>query len=155
MKPKFIISKNNNDVIWTSPNEESLEFVLSKVIPSGSKYLFVNDNSNVDYDFFKSYEFDWNLETGNETTAIFNLEIAKEIHLEHIRKKRSKIFPELDIEFMIALENGNQSKMQEISIKKQALRDITNIDFSNVTTAAELKNKWPTDVLGNSPYETI
>ena len=106
-------------------------------------------------DFFKSYEFDWNLETGNETTAIFNLEIAKEIHLEHIRKKRSKIFPELDIEFMIALENGNQSKMQEISIKKQALRDITNIDFSNVTTAAELKNKWPTDVLGNSPYETI
>jgi hypothetical protein len=155
MKPKFIISKNNNDVIWTSPNEESLEFVLSKVIPSGSKYLFVNDNSNVDYDFFKSYEFDWNLETGNETTAIFNLEIAKEIHLEHIRKKRSKIFPELDIEFMIALENGNQSKMQEISIKKQALRDVTDIDFSNVTTPTDLKEKWPTNILGNSPYENI
>jgi hypothetical protein len=152
MKPKFIISKNNDDVVWTSPNEETLEFILSRVIPSGSKYLFVNDDSNVDYDFFKSYEFDWNLEIGNETTAIFNLEIAKEIHLEYIRKKRTKIFPELDIEFMKALENSNQSKMQEISIKKQALRDITNIDFSEVTTPAELKATWPIELLGESPY---
>lgn len=153
MKPKFIVYKIEiNEIAWVSPNEDSLEFVLSKIIPSGANYLFVNDDSNVDYDFFKSYEFDWNLETGNETTAIFNLEIAKEIHLEHIRKKRTKIFPELDIEFMKALENGNQSKMQEISIKKQVLRDITNIDFSEVTTPAELKATWPIELLGESPY---
>jgi hypothetical protein len=156
MKPKFIVYKAGiNEIAWVSPNEESLEFVLFNTVPSGSKYLFVDDDTNVDYDFFKSYDFDWNLEIGTETVAIFNLEIAKEVHIEHIRKKRSKIFPQFDVEYMRALEIGDQIKMQEIATKKQALRDATEIDFSNVATPNQLKQTWPTDILGNSPYQTI
>jgi hypothetical protein len=56
---------------------------------------------------------------------------------------------------MRALESGNQTTIQEVVEKKQALRDVTDIDFSNVTTPNDLKNKWPTDILGNSPYQTI
>ena len=156
MKPKFIVYKIGiNEIAWISPNEESLEFLLSKVIPYGSNYLFVNDDSNVDYDFFKSYDFNWNLKTGTETTAIFNLEIAKQIHLEHIRKKRNKIFPEFDVEYMKALESGNQTLIQEVVTKKQALREVTNIDFLDVVSPADLKATWPIDILGNSPYQTI
>ena len=156
MKPKFIVYKAGiNEIAWISPNEESLEFILNRAVPSGSKYLFINDDTNVDYDFFKSYDFDWNLENGTETTPILNLDIAKQMYLKEIRIKRDKLFVNLDIDYMRALETGNQTLIQEIVTKKQQLRDLPNMDFSDVTTSVQLKAKWPSELLGNSPYSTI
>jgi hypothetical protein len=54
---------------------------------------------------------------------------------------------------MRALESGNQTKIQEIVQKKETLRNITNMDLSDVTTLSELKAKWPVDILGKSLYE--
>jgi phage shock protein A len=53
---------------------------------------------------------------------------------------------------MRALETGNQTLIQEIVTKKQQLRDLTNIDFSDVTNSAQLKEKWPTEILGQIPF---
>jgi flagellar motor switch/type III secretory pathway protein FliN len=81
-----------------------------------------------------------------------NLEKALEIHKTKIREKRELVFKDLDIQFMKALEQGNTTLSAEIGAKKQALRDITDIDISNISTLDELKQIWNVELLGESPY---
>jgi flagellar motor switch/type III secretory pathway protein FliN len=81
-----------------------------------------------------------------------NLEKALEIHKTKIREKRESVFKDLDIQFMKALEQGNTTLSAEIGAKKQALRDITDIDISNISTLDELKQIWDVELLGVSPY---
>jgi hypothetical protein len=81
-----------------------------------------------------------------------NLEKALEIHKTKIREKRELVFKDLDIQFMKALEQGNMELSAQIGTKKQALRDITDIDISSVTTLDELKALWDEELLGDSPY---
>ena len=81
-----------------------------------------------------------------------NLEKALEIHKTKLRERRELVFKDLDIQFMRALEVGNATLSVEIGLKKQALRDITDIDVSNVTTLDELKALWNEELLGPSPY---
>ena len=81
-----------------------------------------------------------------------NLEKALEIHKTKIREKRESVFKDLDIQFMKALEQGNTTLSAEIGAKKQALRDITDIDISSVSTLDELKAIWDVELLGESPY---
>jgi hypothetical protein len=81
-----------------------------------------------------------------------NLEKALEIHKTKIREKRESVFKDLDIQFMKALEVGNTTLSAEIGAKKQALRDITDIDISNISTLDELKQIWDVELLGESPY---
>ena len=81
-----------------------------------------------------------------------NLEKALEIHKKKIRERREVVFKDLDIQFMKALEQGNTTLSAEIGTKKQALRDITDIDISNISTLDELKAIWDVELLGESPY---
>jgi len=81
-----------------------------------------------------------------------DLQKALEIHKTQIRKKRDELFPLLDVQFMRALEVGNTTLSTEVTLKKQALRDITDIDISNITTLDELKALWNEELLGPTPY---
>ena len=81
-----------------------------------------------------------------------NIESALEIHKKKIRERREVVFKDLDIQFMKALEQGNTTLSTEIGTKKQALRDITDIDISNISTLDELKAIWNVELLGESPY---
>jgi hypothetical protein len=82
-----------------------------------------------------------------------NLEKALEIHKQKIRERREIVFKDLDIQFMKALEAGNTILSTEIGTKKQALRDIPDIDISNVSTLDELKEIWNEELLGTNPYK--
>jgi hypothetical protein len=79
--------------------------------------------------------------------------IAKEIFLDFLRNARIPLFSELDVQFMRALEQGNQSLSTEIGGKKQVLRDITTMDLSTATDLETLKLLWPTEILGPSPFK--
>jgi hypothetical protein len=46
------------------------------------------------------------------------------------------------------MQIGDTVKQQQISTKKQALRDVTNTDLSTITTPEELKNVW-SDILNS------
>ena len=81
-----------------------------------------------------------------------NIESALQIHKTKIRERREVVFKDLDIQFMKALEQGNTTLSAEIGTKKQALRDITDIDISNISTLDELKAIWDVELLGESPY---
>jgi hypothetical protein len=81
-----------------------------------------------------------------------NIEKALEIHKTQIRTKREIVFKDLDIQFMRALEIGNTTLAAEVGAKKQALRDATNIESGSISTLAEIKSLWDTDILGETPY---
>jgi flagellar motor switch/type III secretory pathway protein FliN len=82
-----------------------------------------------------------------------NLEKALEIHKTKIREKRESVFKDLDIQFMKALEQGNTTLSAEIGAKKQALRDVTNINSGSITTLDEVKALWDVEILGETPYK--
>jgi hypothetical protein len=82
-----------------------------------------------------------------------NIEKALEIHKTQIRTKREIAFKDLDIQFMKALEVGNTTLATNIGVKKQTLRDATNIESDSITTLDEIKSLWDVELLGDSPYE--
>lgn len=82
----------------------------------------------------------------------FNKNNALEYMKHTIRNKRAKLFPELDTQFMKALETGNNALQAEIVAKKETLRNITDINIDNVTTREELISLWPEDILGPNPF---
>jgi hypothetical protein len=79
-----------------------------------------------------------------------NIEKAKNVFISKLRRFREDELPKLDIQYMRALELG--SSTTDIISKKQQLRDLPDIDLSDVTTLDELKSKWPTNLLGDSPF---
>lgn len=81
---------------------------------------------------------------------ILNIERAKQVFIEKIRRFREDELPKLDIQYMRALELGTSTT--EIVAKKQQLRDLPNMDLSDVTNLTQLKAKWPTNLLGDSPF---
>jgi hypothetical protein len=130
----------------------SLKTIFGKDTDITHKYLLTTDE--IEYgEFGGCYTFDWTLENGTIASTIENVECAKQTFLTNMREVRDGMFPSLDIEYMRALESGNQTKISEIVTKKQNLRDVTNIDLSNVSNFQELRLKWPVDILGEYPYE--
>ena len=67
---------------------------------------------------------------------------------EKLRKEREPLWAQLDVDFMRALETTNNGAKNKAIAAKQSLRDVTIIDYTNVTNDAELWALWPTDLLG-------
>lgn len=68
---------------------------------------------------------------------------AANIHKNRWREARKAKLAALDVEQMRALESDDKIKMREIAAKKQALRDVTKIDLSDIETPEMLANYWP------------
>ena len=81
------------------------------------------------------------MESVENNMIVINIEKAKEIKKDHLRKEREPLLKQLDVGFIMALESGNTSEQQNIVNKKQILRDITDHeDIVNAQTIDELKN---------------
>lgn len=86
-----------------------------------------------------------------------NLDKAKEIQKNEMRRVRKSLLEKLDADFMRALEVGGDTA--SIVARKQQLRDVTNIvteaEISGITVdeiTSELKAIWNEELLGPSPY---
>lgn len=82
----------------------------------------------------------------------FNKEKAAEFVKKEIRKKRKKQFPDLDVQYMRALETGDTQLQSNIVSKKESLRNTTNISTGSFETRDELIQLWPTELLGTGPF---
>jgi len=115
------------------------------------KYLITNDI--IEHGEFAScYTFDWTLENGTLTNTIEDIESAKVLFIDYLRETRTPILSQLDVDYMRALEDGNQTIISNIVNKKQQLRDLPNIDLSDIIKFSEFKNKWPVELLGEYPF---
>ena len=73
-----------------------------------------------------------------------NMTKAREIKRNQLRAERRPLLEQLDIQFMRAQEQGDQTKADEIAAKKQALRDVTaDPAIDAATTPDELKAVRP------------
>jgi len=77
-----------------------------------------------------------------------NMDKARAIHLEEIRKVRNAELAKEDVTFMRAVEDGDTDAQATIKTKKQTLRDIpATFDITtDVDTPEKLKAKWPTEL---------
>ena len=80
-----------------------------------------------------------------------NLDKAREIHKDKLREARGPKLSALDVAFQRALEAGEN--FSPIATEKQALRDVTKSEaILTAENTDQLKESWPTDLLGPSPY---
>jgi hypothetical protein len=70
-----------------------------------------------------------------------NILKAKQIQKDCWRVARNKKLKELDYKFMLALEQDNSEKINNIKTLKAALRDVTKIDLPD--NIIDIKNTWP------------
>ena len=83
-----------------------------------------------------------------------NMDKAREIHKDKLRQARAPKLAALDIAFQRTLEAGEDFK--PIAAEKQALRDVTkNEAILSAEDAEQLKQTWPTELLGESPYLSV
>lgn len=80
-----------------------------------------------------------------------NMTKAVEIHKDLLRSARQPLLEQLDVDFVRALEQGQDTA--PIAEQKQQLRDVTSDPaIAAASTVDELKQVWP-DVLGPSPLQ--
>ena len=72
---------------------------------------------------------------------VIDLEKAKEVWKEKIRLKRGPALLDLDVQYMRALESGDDT--ENIVKAKQELRDLPqNPDIESANSIEDLKNVW-------------
>lgn len=111
--------------------EIPIKDVQSKDIPSGVKSYIVDYSSlpqNSD-DFFNAWE-----QTNGVVTI--NIDKAKNITKDRLRKERAPLLEEQDVLYMKALEAGQDTT--EIVAEKSRLRNVTNL-VDTCTTVEELR----------------
>lgn len=77
---------------------------------------------------------------------------ALEVLKSEIRVRRTKLFNDLDVQYMRAIETGNTELQNQIVAQKEILRNLTDISIDGVTTREELIALWPEDILGSNPF---
>jgi hypothetical protein len=141
--PYITYPQFNGQVAVIIPADPSLsiEEIATKDVPEGVPYKII-DNLNIDYFYFNAYEFN------EEDGAVINIYKAKEIHLNKFREVRKPLLEALDVQYMKALETGDQTTISYVVSSKQALRDVTKISLPD--NLADIKNTWP-NILGSNP----
>jgi hypothetical protein len=131
--------QSNGQVAVIIPADPSIpiEEIAAKDVPTGVPYKII-DSLNIENDYFNAYEFH------EEIGAEVNIDKAKEIHKTKFREARKPLLEALDVQYMKALETGDQTTISSVVSAKQALRDVTKTPLPDNLT--ELKNTWP-DIL--------
>jgi len=103
--------------------EDGLESVISS---RGLKFIphkILDGTEQIDHEFFDAHE----MTDAAEITV--NISKAKAIQKNKWRAKRIPILKQLDVDYIRAVERGDTAAQQEITLKKQQLRDITLIEL--------------------------
>lgn len=143
---KLIAYQTDNGVAIVVPTGAiSLNSVILKDVPNGVNYKIIEPLDLPEDEYFRDA---WIFDDGVKV----DLNKAKEIHKNIIRKVRSQLLEELDIQFQRALESGKDTS--KIVSQKNSLRDATNNpSIEKAKTLEELKSTWDVNVLGPSPYQ--
>ena len=82
----------------------------------------------------------------------YNTNKALELMKSKIRKKRTKLFNDLDVQFIRAIESENVELRTQIVAQKEILRNLTDISIDNISSRDELIALWPEDIMGENPF---
>lgn len=141
---KIIIHNSGSGIRIINPlleDDFKIEKFVESNVPSGVESVVIeNTQFPTDIEFAMALEVNGGIK--------FNANKAKAIWKNKWREARKSKLASLDIDFMRAVESGDQAKQAEIASKKQALRDVTLTEIPG-TTPEEIKSVWP-EVLNDS-----
>lgn len=115
-------------------DDEVMAYIISKNDLTEGSYRIV-DVEDIPAD--RSFRNAW-MDTGEAVEH--DMDKAKEIKKQELRELRKPLLEKLDVEYMKALEQGDDSA-KDIAAKKQELRDVTKLDLPD--NVEELKNFLP------------
>lgn len=122
-----------NTGIILNTDEEVLNYIINKDVPEGLKFRIADINVlPVDREFRAA----WTDENDGNMVDI-DINKAIEIKKDVLRELRKPKLQELDVAYIRAEEIGDLNAKNEVTAKKQELRDITNLDYP--TDIEELK----------------
>ena len=122
-------------------DEQWLARVFAKATPEGTMFKDI-EKAAIPPD--RTFREAWEL---NGDTVSVNMDKARSIQMDRIRASRNKKLIELDVEYMVALEDDDKTKANEVAAIKKTLRDIPqNFDLTVASTPEELKGMMP-DIL--------
>lgn len=127
----------------------SLEIIKWEKVCKPHKMVQWARIEEVPYDRF--FRDQWTLE--NQLVKV-DMGKAKEAWKNNWRKVREPLLQNLDIEFIKNLEVNDVDQLNEVKLKKQALRDVTKTSLAAVKDPEELKTVWP-EILGPNPYVEV
>jgi hypothetical protein len=125
--------RNTYPVIEKLTDDQVLKRAM-KDVPSGAKDVQVVEESAIPTD--RTFRAAW-----VSTPGLVNHDMAKclEIKKDVLRSERKPLLEALDLEFMMALEQGKSTA--DITAKKQALRDVTkHPELLSAKTPDQLKD---------------
>jgi len=147
----FLEYKNMPFIIYPQENAKlavvslatgvTVEEAIRSSIPQGVECAVVDDLGSLDDEYFDAFEYD-------NLGIACNIDKAKQIHLDKFRAARAPKLEALDIDYSRADESGDAAKKAEIAAKKQALRDVTEVELPS--DLPSLKEFWPS-ILGPRP----
>lgn len=120
-----IIFKDKNGIGVVIPVGANKIEQLINAVPSGAEYIVAKRRSLPKDRYFRDA---WDIVDGK---LVVDIDAAKEIQRDHWRKLREPIIKRLDLQFMKALESGDEKLISEVTAKKNALRDVTNTPLPN------------------------
>jgi hypothetical protein len=142
MKKIIYTDKETNNFCLVTPSNkyiDNLKFVAERTVPEDCEYFIIDDQDlPKDSEFFDAFCIK---KTTDGVSVVVDITKAKEIWLEHYRTARTPILEKLDLEYMMADEQGNLELKKEIASKKQALRDVTLTPLPD--DLAGIKATWP------------
>lgn len=139
--PKADIEK----VLGPLTDEEYKNHVKERSIPQGVTTIEIDDAAlPSDREFRDAWKM-------NGDKIDYDLTVAKEMQLARVRAARTPFLEELDTQFMLAVEKGDEAKRQQVADEKQRLRDITNpIKALTPTSIEDVKNAFPQELKGKA-----
>ena len=134
---KIIVFSEKNGVSICHPAPDAdIKDVLMRDCPDGA--IIVNAADIPDN---PEYSRSWVIV--DEKISI-DMTVAREVHREKLRQAREPLFTQLDKEWIIADERGDEAKKTNIRAKKKSLRDVTDDPaIEAAKTISELINIWP------------
>lgn len=132
-------------------SDAEYEAEIRKAIPADATNVVDVDESDLPED--REFRDAWKQVEGN-TKIDFDLDKAKDIQLDRIRKIRDPKLAVLDVDYVKADEAEDITKKDEIRAEKQRLRDITEpLKALEPTSIDEIKAAFPEEF--KEPVEPV
>lgn len=138
---------NGPEVVVIVPVDatKSIDYFVQKSVPPNTDYWVMDGTNLPDNPLFRTA---WRLDSAGN--VIHDLDKAKITWINFWRASRIKLFKDLDVKVMRAMEDANTDLQKELVAQKNQLRDVTKTDLSSVTSIDELQSVWP-ECLGQQP----
>ncbi len=124
--------------IYNPKSEVPIEEALTQNLPAGTEGPFTLSPAQLPQD--REYREAWRWDGGK---VVEDVEAAKSIHLDKLREKRKEKLAALDVEFMIASDDGDAQALKRIAKKRKRLRDLTKEPMNHINDITTLKQHRP------------